>query len=53
MAVRGQVESENSSLPVAVRASKTRLLELAKVKCGSETERDLVTACHVVAEERA
>ena len=41
MAVRGQVERENSSLPVAVRVSKTRLLELAKVKRGSETERDL------------
>ena len=30
--VRGQVKSENSSLPVAVRVSKTFLLKLPNVK---------------------
>ena len=32
LAVRGQVKSENKSLLVAVRASKTRLLKLPNVK---------------------
>ena len=29
LVVRGQVKSENSSLPVAIRVSKTRVLKLS------------------------
>ena len=34
MAVLGQVKIENSSLPVAVRVSKTRVLKLPSVRRG-------------------
>ena len=46
MVVLGQVKVENSSLPVAVRVSKTRVLKLSNVKiaCALKTKAQVICA---------